>query len=209
MFFVRIFSLTSELGNFEADFDQDGERCEHILKRVIERQLFEVLSLVARIERLAPFDPDFVLVDLLGSVLVLDPVLIISPDVLSAELDAALSNGRSNKRDESLDVNNSPENSKTIFLKIVNVIFDTGLQLDVPKICATFNQFDRCLTRIVKDQNHSSRVSEHYRDAAFFAFVGPGVVEELAVALGVEAENSPSVDSEEKCLEHFRVDVST
>jgi hypothetical protein len=170
---VRIFSLTSELGNFEANLDQDGERCEHILKRVIERQPFEVLSLVARIEWLAPFDPDFVLVDLLGSVLVLDPVLVISSDVLGAELDAALSDGRSNKCDESLDVDNSQENSKTIFLKVVNIIFDTRLQLDVTKICATFNQLDRCLTRIVKNQDHSSRVSEHYRDATFLAFVGP------------------------------------
>ncbi len=91
----------------------------------------------------------------------------------------------------------------------MNVIFDTRLQLDVPKICTTFNQLNRCLTRIVKNQDHFGWVSKHDRDAAFFAFVEPDVVEELAVALGVKAENSPSIDSEEKCLEHFRVDVST
>ncbi len=94
---------------------------------------------------------------------------------------------------------------KSIFLKMAKII----LELDVPEVGATFDQLSRNLTRIVKDQNHSCRVSDHDRDSAFFALVWSDLLEELAVALSVKTENSSDVNCEKKCFEHFRIDVAS
>ena len=201
--------MTSKLGNFETDLDENGEWHQNVLKRVIESKFFPVLSLVTRHERLTPLDPDLVFENEFGSVLIFNPVRNISPNVLGAELDAALSDARSNKCDQGLDVDNSSESLKSILLKVAKIIFDSGLQLDVSEIGATFDQLRRYLARIMKDQNHSCRVSKHNWNSTFFAFVRSDLVEELAIALYVETENSPNVDCEKECLEDFCIDVAS
>jgi hypothetical protein len=103
-------------------------------------------------------------------------------------------------------ITTTTENLKSVFLKVAKIISNAGLQLDVLEVGAKFDQLRRHLTRIVKDQNHSRRVSEHNR--TFFAFVWSNLVEELSTALSVKTENSPNVNCEEECLEVFCVNVA-
>jgi hypothetical protein len=86
-------------------------------------------------------------------------------------------------------------------LKLVQKWHPAAKQVDMMQ-----DQLRRHLTRIVKDQNHSRRVSEHNR--TFFAFVWSDLVEELSTALSVKTENSPNVNCEEECLEVFCVNVA-
>ncbi len=73
-------------------------------------------------------------------------------------------------------------------------MFGSRLKLDVTKVGATFSKFLWSFARVMENQNLSSRVAEYDWDPTFLAFVGLYLVKHLAVAFGVETQDSPIVN---------------
>ncbi len=164
---------------------------------MVERLLIPVFALVEGVELVRPLDPDLVLVrnvNLFVTGLVLVSFRIVAPNILSAKLDAGLLGGRSDEGDQGLNVDDSSKIRKTISLEMSKVMFSSRLKLDIAKVGATVSKFLRSLTRVMEDQNLSGGIAEGNRDPTFLAFVWLDLVEHLAVALGVETQDSPIVD---------------
>ena len=73
-------------------------------------------------------------------------------------------------------------------------MFGSGLKLDITKIGAAVSKLLRSFARIVENQNLSGRIAKHDRDPSGVAFVGLDFVKHLAIALSVEAQDSPIVN---------------
>jgi hypothetical protein len=93
-----------------------------------------------------------------------------------------------------LNVDDSSKIRKTIFLEMSKVIFSSRLKLDITKIGAAILELLGGLTRVMKDQNLSSRIAKNDWDSSWVALVRLDLVEHLAVAFGVEAQDSPLID---------------
>ncbi len=74
------------------------------------------------------------------------------------------------------------------------VMFGSRLKLDITKVSAAIPEFLRSFARVVEDQNLSGRIAEDDRDSSWLAFVRFDLVKHLAIALGVETQNSPIVN---------------
>jgi hypothetical protein len=78
-------------------------------------------------------------------------------------------------------------------------MFDAGLELDVGEVRANvFDQF-RDVARIMEDQNLTFWVAKHDWHPVTLSFVGLNE-KRHALAFGVEAETTPSSDTQEKVL---------
>ncbi len=164
---------------------------------MIEWKLLPILTLVVPIEPGRPFDPDLVLlgdVNRLVAIFILVSFKVFASDILSAELDTGLNCGWPDKRDQGLNVDNSPEVRKTVPLEVGKVMFCSRLKLNITKVGAAISKFLRRSTRVVEDQNLSGRIAEDNRDPTFLALVWLDLVKHLAVALGVKTQDSPIAD---------------
>ena len=126
--------------------------------------------------------------------LVLVLLFVIAPDVLRAELDSGLLGGRTDESDQGLNIDDSSKIRKTILPEMSKVMFSSRLKLNIPEIGATVLELLGSLTRVMEDQNLSSRIAEHDRNASWIALVRLDLVKHRAVAFGVEAQDSPFVD---------------
>ncbi len=93
-----------------------------------------------------------------------------------------------------MNVDDSSKIRKTIFLEMSKVMFSSRLKLNIPKIGATVLELLGGLTRVMEDQNLSSRIAKNDWDSSWVAFVWLDLVEHRAVAFGVEAQDSPFVN---------------
>jgi hypothetical protein len=149
---VFVLLLTPNLGDLQRDLDQDGKRRQDVLARVIEGELFPILTYVEGLELSCPLDPNLVLlgnVNLFVAGLVLVALCVVDPDVLRAELNSGMLGGRPEESDQRLNVDNL---------------------------------------------NLSGRIAKHDRDSSWIAFLGLDLVEHRAIALGVEAQDSPIIN---------------
>jgi hypothetical protein len=157
---------------------------------MIEGKLLPILTLVEGLELGCPLDPNLVLlenVNLDVASLVLVSFGVVAPDILCTKLDAGLFGGRPDERDQRLNVDNSSKVRKSIFLQVSEVMFSSRLKLDITEVGAAVSKLLRSFARIMEDQNLSGRIAKHDRDSSWIAFLGLDLVEQRAVALGVEA----------------------
>ncbi len=109
---LLVLSLTSKLGYLERDLDQDGKWGQNVLTRMVEGELFPILTLVEGLELSCPLDPNLALlgdVNLDVASLVLVSIRVVAPNILSTKLNSGLLCGRPDKSDQRLNVDNSSE----------------------------------------------------------------------------------------------------
>jgi hypothetical protein len=73
-------------------------------------------------------------------------------------------------------------------------MFGSRLKLDISKIGAAISKFLRSFARVMENQNLSGRIAKNNRDPTFLAFVGLDLIEHLAIAFGVQAQDSPIIN---------------
>lgn len=194
--FIGFVGVTAKVGNLQTDFDQDGERGQHILNRMFEREVFHILAEIAGIEEASPLDAEH-----------FRQIILVFPNVLRAEINSAFFCVRSNKGDEGLDINYISEESKSVVFEHFQVVFNSGLKLDVTEVSADLDKPERNLASIVKDQNLTCGVAKHHWGAPELALVWLDVVtQQLLIRFGVKAQDVPSIDSDQELLEKFRTD---
>ena len=93
-----------------------------------------------------------------------------------------------------MDIDDSTKIRKTIFLQMSKVMFSSRLKFNITKVGTAVLEFLRGLTRVMEDQNLSGRIAKHDWDASGIALVRLDLVKHRAVALGVEAQDSPLVN---------------
>ena len=93
--FIGTIGVTAKVSNLKIDFSQHGKRWQHILNRVFERKILHVLIEIVQIEEASPLDAEH-----------FSRIILIFPNILSAEIDSAFFGVQSNKGDEGLDINN-------------------------------------------------------------------------------------------------------
>ncbi len=98
-----------------------------------------MFTLVEGLEPGCPLDPNLTFLGNVNSFvarLVLVLLLIVAPNILCAKLDAGLLGGWTDESDQGLNVDNSSKIRKSIFLKMGEIMFGSGLKLNITEIGA-------------------------------------------------------------------------
>ncbi len=123
---------------------------------MVEQKTLPVLTFVEGLEPGRPLDPNLALlghVNLNVASRILVSLCVVAPNILRTKLNSGLFGGRSDERDQSLDVDNSSEIRKSVFLEMGEIMFSSRLKLDITKIGSKVLELLRGLTRVVENQN--------------------------------------------------------
>ena len=129
------------------------------------------------------------------------------PDVACGGFDTACSVFRLGECKKSLGVDAVPKD-ETVAFEVSNVVLDSRLNFYVGEVLADLDNFGGHISSVVKDEDLSSRVSEHNRcPAKFSSLVSDFVAKSLAVAFGVETKDVPRMNGEQEIFKMLGPDL--